>query len=127
MNEVYFDKKENYKILEKGKEGEFYWCILSLGSHPCCYIGLPKEHKFYGKHYDEIPLEAHGGLTYAEKDVGQNPVAIDLWWIGWDYAHLGDYSYYPSLEMKSIFNGGNKWTLEELKKEVFEVLKSITK
>lgn len=30
------------------------------------YVALPKEHPFNGVHYDSIPVDIHGGLTYAE-------------------------------------------------------------
>lgn len=57
------------------------------------YIAIPKGHPFYGKHYDEIDIEVHGGLTFSEfsdffKDYedGNAP----YWWIGFDFNHYGD-------------------------------------
>jgi hypothetical protein len=79
----------NYKI-----ENDFmlddYRCVVvgqSMG-HRCGYIGIPKGHSVYGKDYDEIDIDVHGGLTYAGDD--NYPVESDLWWIGFDCAHSGD-------------------------------------
>lgn len=55
----------------------------------CGYVGLPKENKYYGKKYDNIPVECHGGLTYSEHRLfGQDDK--DTWWIGFDCGHYCD-------------------------------------
>ena len=48
------------------------------------YIGLPPEHPWYNKHYNDIECNVHGGLTYA----ANHPDGY--WWIGFDTAHLYD-------------------------------------
>ena len=55
------------------------------------YVLIPKGHEYYGMGYEEIPYDAHGGLTFSEvikADDSHN------WpeghWIGFDTAHLGD-------------------------------------
>lgn len=65
----------------------------------CGYVGVPKEHPSYGKHYDEVDVEVHGGLTFSDKcsgdetgichivDHGEND---DVWWLGFDCGHAGD-------------------------------------
>lgn len=58
--------------------------------HRCGYVAVPVGHKLYGVDYDETDVDVHGGLTYAGGD-GKYPVeANDLWWFGYDCAHLGD-------------------------------------
>ncbi len=62
------------------------------------YVVIPEGHPSYGKHYDEIDVDIHGGLTYGglvtyfqlskmddldESDVGG-------WLVGFDTAHSGD-------------------------------------
>jgi len=47
------------------------------------YVDMPRSHPMYGKHYDEINVDVHGGLTYAEEVEG-------MWRVGFDTAHLGD-------------------------------------
>lgn len=53
------------------------------------YIGLPPEHPWFGKHYNSIPIEVHGGLTYAENHLPKL-TPDGLWWIGFDTFHRGD-------------------------------------
>ncbi len=63
----------------------------SMG-HLCGYVILNKDNKYFGKHYDEIPVEVHGGLTYSEEEDGD-------WVVGFDCAHYGDkcpYNEYTS-------------------------------
>lgn len=51
--------------------------------HRCGYVSVPTEHPWYGKDYNEVDLDVHGGVTYAG-------MRDDLWWFGYDCAHLGD-------------------------------------
>ena len=51
--------------------------------HLCGYVILTKDNKFYGKHYDDIPVQVHGGLTFSDFYEGD-------WMIGFDCAHHGD-------------------------------------
>jgi hypothetical protein len=58
------------------------------------YIGVPKEHPFFGKHYDDIhreyeDLSVHGGLTYSE-DHYPRQKPDGYWWIGFDTSHYQD-------------------------------------
>ena len=59
----------------------------------CGYVGIPKEHRFWGVSYcgeneevDAISVDVHGGLTYsAEGDDG-------WWYFGFDTSHAGDFA-----------------------------------
>lgn len=119
---------ENIEILDEGVYDGFHYVILSLGSHPCAYIELPNTHKYYGKDYDNVPIYCHGGLTYSDVEgivfPKDNPSHRDGYWIGWDYAHLGDFYYYgtPHIEF-DIFS--KKWTTEEIFEEVKDVIKQL--
>jgi hypothetical protein len=53
------------------------------------YVALPKGHPYYGKGYDDIDVEVHGGLTFAQEGDGKN-WAKGYWWVGFDCAHWGD-------------------------------------
>lgn len=79
-----------------------YACLLlrndSLGQW-CGYVGIDKQHPYYGKGYDDCDVDVHGGLTYAEKCDGQRICHIpasgmpdDVWWLGFDCGHFGDLS-----------------------------------
>jgi len=91
--------------------------IISLGSHPCCYINLPESHPWYGKDYYDIPLDVHGGLTYGQR------YSDTVYRIGWDYAHRGDF-YMPQFPSPGIRSSDKdkKWTLDELKDHLYEAL-----
>jgi hypothetical protein len=96
MHGVYFFIKETH--LNRA------YCDVGWGNG---YVLLPKEHPWFGKHYDDIPVAVHGGLTFSDKidmkwvtnTKGQVCEEIetlkeddfnDLWCIGFDCAHSGD-------------------------------------
>lgn len=96
----------------------FKWYVISLGTHPCCYISLPKDHKFFGMDYDDIYYDddcnfcCHGGLTFSSNHLLDFE---DGWYIGWDYTHLGDYTPF-------IDDNGVKYTVSMLIADVCEVI-----
>lgn len=53
------------------------------------YVGLPKWHPYYGRNYDDMDVDVHGGLTFSQEGDGGN-WASGSWWIGFDCAHYGD-------------------------------------
>lgn len=71
---------------------------LRTGGHLCGYVKIPFCHKVYGKGWDEISMEVHGGLTYAGEDAPtfgaiseqERKSLKDGWWIGFDCAHYKD-------------------------------------
>ena len=75
----------------------------------CGYVGVPKGHPHYQVDYSGLLWEydVHGGLTYSSECAGHichTPEAgrpDDVWWLGFDCAHLGDLApsttKYPSL------------------------------
>lgn len=54
----------------------------------CGYVGVPKGHPLHGADYSGLPVEVHGGLTFA----GQLLDVDGGWWLGFDCAHAGDVS-----------------------------------
>lgn len=57
------------------------------------YVGLPPEHPWHGKSYDELNtvVDIHGGLTWSNNYLPANEKDPDgLWWIGFDTAHYQD-------------------------------------
>jgi hypothetical protein len=73
---------------EEYKGYKFY--ILNLGTHPCAYVKIPMGDKFYNVEYDDVDIDCHCGLTYSNKSL--RSVDESGWFIGWDYAHYGDYT-----------------------------------
>lgn len=61
--------------------------ILNLKNykgHELVVVRIGENSKYYGQHYDNIPVSCHGGLTFAD-------VLFDRgWYIGFDCNHYGD-------------------------------------
>ena len=89
-------------IMAKHKTGE--------ERHRCGYVGLDPDHHLYKIKYEaqELPLHVHGGVTYSGGG-DDYPVESDLWWLGFDCAHWGDYSK-PA---KTLLNKHSGLFLEE--------------
>jgi len=71
--------------------------------HWCGYVGVPERHRFYGVDYDTCEVDVHGGLLSQTLVVIQKKAhglchipdkgeSDKVWWLGFDYAHLGDLS-----------------------------------
>ena len=79
----------------------------------CGYVGVSKGHKAHGMHYDDPLLRdinVHGGLTFSGGcSHGDEATMIchvpdkgepdDIWWLGFDCAHLGDVC--PAMDARS--------------------------
>lgn len=104
-----------YETLAEGKDGGYEWKVLSLGTHPCGYVSIPKNHPFYGKKYWDIEdkIEVHGGLTFSGK-----LHSFDGFWFGWDYMHAGDYTYMPIY----VSITDKRWTTQEVVDECLSVI-----
>ena len=108
----------------------FYWAIITLGTHPCAYVGIPRDDPSYEEDYDDIGkpyFDCNGGITFSghNRHCHFTMFNLDIWWIGWDYAHAGDYLHYP--EHFGIKSSGKKWTLEEIEEEVMKVIEQLKK
>lgn len=104
------------KIVKNGTYRNFEWYIITLGTHPCSYILLPKDHKLYGvKDENSIDVKCHCGITYS-RDYLLNIDTKGKWVIGYDYAHLGDY-YSSDWAIFHKFND-HKYTIEELEVDI---------
>ena len=83
------------------------------------YVLLDKDHKYFGKHYDDIPVEVHGSLTFSElvkeemlkhfKELSKED--IGKWMIGFDTAHFRDTK--------------ENWTKEKVKKEAIKLMEQL--
>lgn len=83
-------------------------CLLHRGGQGawCGYVGVPAGHPAFQKAYDDVNVEVHGGLTYAdfcsvapdgkehpEEGICHVPVGgrpHRVWWLGFDCNHGGD-------------------------------------
>jgi hypothetical protein len=105
----------------KNKYKNIYYYIFDLGSHPTAYIKIGKNNKFYNINYFDydIDINVHGGITYTNNrlPIWYGKQYKDSWFIGWDYAHAGDYTLY--------WNKGKKYTLEEIIKDCKKVINQV--
>ena len=81
-----------------------YLCLIirNRAGALCGYVGVPKGHPAYTKHYDELDISVHGGLTFSDEGMDESHEETlyykprfhndkRLWWIGFDCAHYQDY------------------------------------
>lgn len=81
------------------------------------YVVLDKGSKYDGADYNDIPIEAHGGLTFSgrvraedlDKFEGLDASDVGKWMVGFDTAHFGD--------------DQARWTKENVRKETIELMK----
>jgi hypothetical protein len=74
-------------------------CLLNRGGGGawCGYAAVPPGHPLHGQnHWEEIDVDVHGGVTYTDACQGsichvpKPGEPDDVWWIGFDCAHLYD-------------------------------------
>lgn len=125
-DKIYYDGRlKNPKVLENQIYRNYEYYITTLGSHPCCYVLLPKGHRYYGEFYNDIPIKCHYGLTYSESEL-LDLVKNNEWVIGWDYAHIDDYISYDVMFVEAD-EYGHKYTLDELRDDVYDVINQLVK
>lgn len=85
-------------------------CVVNIrGSHPCGYIRIPDDVYLAMSSECTKPdaicdcnnwhADVHYGITYAEFGRHVDNDAIrEGFWIGWDYAHFNDYTYYIDID-----------------------------
>jgi len=90
------------------------------------YVALTKEHPCYGLDYDNISVNIHGGLTYdgygSDKPNKEGEILFEnpeLYWVGFDTAHSGDWvGYAPE-------RGGKRWNIEMVAEETEQLAKQL--
>lgn len=117
MENIYKDKKCR-ELLKQGDYKGYHYAIVTYGSHPCAYV------KTMGITDEDIYV--HGGITYEGGDVTEwFPELPKGYYIGWDYAHAGDYiSLFGGLT-RSPFYDEKKWVLDEIFEEVKNAIDQI--
>ena len=114
MKEMIYSTKRKREILSTGYCFGLLYFILNLGLYPTAYIKLPNNLKI-----DENDIDVHGGITYSSDHLWINDnEKLDGKFIGWDYAHYGDYGGYEELFPQELRSGGKKWSTKEIYEEV---------
>ncbi len=114
------DMKEG-NIIEDWLEDGVRVIVMRGPASLCAYIGVPSNHPLAGFDYDDIPLDCHGGFTFArEGDEEYHPKGY--YWYGWDYAHSGDACVYSFNTPGLTPNQDDKqWTVQEVVSEAKDV------
>ena len=96
----------DFTSIETEWEYKGYRCVVVFHEKRwrCGYVGIPKTHACFGKHYDDIKVRVHGGLTYA----GEH--ADGLYYFGFDCIHAGD--RYAD-DISNSRSAGHFWTKVE--------------
>lgn len=75
----------------------------------CGYIGVGDNSPLYGMREEDLPLRAHGGITYASHFPPRTFESIqkgrNLYWIGFDTGHFGDRLDDETIQKYNITNG----------------------
>lgn len=118
-------------------------CLIvrtTLG-HLCGYVGVNNQHKYFEKGYDEIPVDIE--LTYSDlcqpsTDENQHTICHipgkgetdNIWWLGFDCAHLGEISpgmsFYGNENLGSMCKGEIYKNMNYVKKEISSLARQLT-
>lgn len=79
----------------------------------CGYVGVTEGHPAYGKDYDAVPADVHGGLTFSAPCSGSDEADSichkpgegepdTVWWLGFDAGHYRDIMPGHRAQMREI-------------------------
>jgi len=71
-------------------------------AHRCGYVRVPPNHPAHGKGYDDVDVDIHGGLTFAEIEPCTEHEDGQGHWFGFDCVHYMDNSYDPSARVEDM-------------------------
>ena len=112
------DTKEWIYTCKNGIEFKCYIRRVPRSGHLCGYVHLTTDNDYYGYEYDDIPVDCHGGLTYASEHETE-------WVIGFDCAHYGDlHPFYNDFEIYG--NTGTYRDMDFVKKECESICEQIS-
>ena len=121
MKEMKYQRDEIKEILYSGEYLGRKFVILNLGTHPTAYVELKPKELEKSENYSDYDLEVHYGFTYLDKAHWDNEDTLT--YIGWDYAHCGDYSgIYTDNDGAWVYNL-KRWTTQEIFDEVKYVIR----
>jgi hypothetical protein len=126
MKEMKYQPFPTFAILASGSYQGFQYWAVSLETHPTAYVDItPVKDELE----ENPPLPCHGGVTYDEDNL-QNVwdsafegfVPGERRFIGWDYAHSGDY-----MSMSNFMQDGRKYTTEMIVADIKEAIDDMLK
>lgn len=132
MKEMTYTPTRETELLDAGLYNGIEYLIISYGTHPCAYIKVPRDNKYFGVDYNDVPLYVHGGLTYggdlAYLNADIEPIINNSdYWLGWDYAHGGDFVGYDLALNLPFKSNDKKWTTDEIVRQVIQAIDDFKK
>ena len=132
MKQMEYGKSIETEVLYHGVVDDFECAIVNIrGSHPCAYINVPKSvlDKYEKPELDDEKwfADCHGGFTYASPEAPYGVSEEDGFWLGWDYAHWGDYACVV-VNGKVIFPpkpDEKLWTTAEVLENIVDTIHSL--
>lgn len=118
---VYFANAKTPQRIAEGTHKNLKYYVLNFGTHPCAYVDVT-DTELRCMDYSSIEIECHGGLTYSRDTL--HTVDKTGWFIGWDYAHYGDFAGYEML-YSQFESSGKHWTTQEIVNECEAVIDRI--
>lgn len=119
-------------VLAQGDYYGFHFLVVNMGPHPNAYIQIPNYHPLYRVDYQsandlDLPYFPNWGFTFADfLNTKQRPMSEEVpsgWYLGWDYAHAGDYNgVFERKEFSQINTFGRKYATREILEEVKRVI-----
>jgi len=103
----------------------------------CGYVGVAEGHPYYGKDYNNIEADVHGGLTFANacspggdeaKHICHLPGEGEpdhVWWFGFDCAHSGDLSPKMHQRYGSLHYAESYRTIAYVKSEIASLARQL--
>lgn len=128
MDEMVYDTKiKNVVLLDSGSYKDFkYYIANNCGQYPVAYIKVPDNIKINCKDPYSIDLSSpHGGFTFGCENYIPpllKGIATNGNYLGWDYAHYGDYLSYYAIESLCFMK---KWTTKEILEQVKNTIDEI--
>lgn len=119
MKEMVYGPRKKPEVLHSGEYKGHKFAIINLWNHPTAYV----ENKMAITDYYDCRLDnvkVHGGFTYCDTGYWDEE-AKKTSWIGWDYAHYGDYCYSDYCMPWFV----KQWTTAEIYEEVESVIDQI--
>lgn len=115
------NREESVRAADWREDGLWIIILSNGGRNFCTYIGIPVDHPLAGFDYDLLPIDCHGGLTWAAEGDGKyRPEGY--YWYGWDYAHSGDYTFYGEDYRFPKRDDEKDWTLKEVKDDAWSAV-----
>ncbi len=117
---VYCDHRIGPIRIADGEYRGIPFYVLSFGTHPCAYVDIAPAGITFANPDD---ISCHGGVAYTDKRLAT--VEGEGIFIGWDYAHCGDYDGYRGAMYEYAFGATKKWTTEEIVAECINIIDQI--